>query len=222
MSINFENHKCMKHIKTFLVSAVLAAAVSACGSGGGNKTTTSETDTPETGIDETTMTSEPKTMIMTTTNDELRFGLSGSGTATIAWGNQKETAELLEDELKWFHLAIPDINSRTVTLSGEITGFECAWGGITELDVRRNTALTNLSLNVNQLARLDLSKNSTLTYLDVKANQFTAETLNDLFGSLHGKGGIINIAYNPGTDDCNTSIAEAKGWTVEIVELEEN
>ena len=209
----------MKNVKTFLISAVLAIAVSACGSGGAKKTTTSETAT-----NETTMTSQPdrneKTMTLITDNDELRFCLSGSGTATIVWGNEKETAELSADEFKWFTLAISDINSRTVTLSGEITGFECEWGGITEVDVSRNTTLTDLDVSVNQLKSLDVSKNTALKSLHIKANQFTAAALNDLFGTLHDKGGIINIAYNPGVDDCNISMAEAKGWEVLVVEPE--
>ena len=210
----------MKNVNTFLVSAVLAVAVSACGSGGAKKTTPSETRQ----MDETTLAAQPgsgeKIMTLITGNDALRFCLRGSGTATIVWGNEKETAELAEDEFEWFTLAIPNISARTVTLSGEITGFECEWGGITELDVSRNTALTDLSMGVNQLKSLDVSKNTALKSLHIKANQFTAAALNDLFGTLHNKGGIINIAYNPGVDDCNISMAEAKGWEVLIVEPE--
>ena len=209
----------MKHVKIFLVSAVLAAAMSACG--GGNKTTT-----PETGVDEATTTAQPEsdgnTMTLITGNDELRFSLSGTGTATIVWGNKKETVALSEDESTSFVIDIPDINSRTVTISGEnMTSFGCVWGGLTAFDVSRNTALKMLYLKVNQLTGLDLSKNSALTYVDIIANSFSAAALDDLFGTLHGKGGTINIAYNPGTDDCNKSIAEAKGWTVEVVEAEE-
>jgi len=164
--------------------------------------------------------SSVETMTLITGNEELRFSMSGTGTATIVWGNQKETAELSEDEHISFILDIPDINSRTVTISGNITGIECVWGELTAVDVSRNTALKTLLLSMSHLTGLDLSKNSALTYVDVKANQFAAAALNDLFGSLHGNGGTINIAYNPGTDDCNKSIAEAKGWTVETAEYE--
>ena len=159
-------------------------------------------------------------MTLITSADELRFSMCGTGTATIVWGNQKETAELSEDEHTSFILDIPDINSRTVTISGNITGFECVWGELTVVDVSKNTALEKLLISMSPLTGLDLSKNSALTYVDVKANQFSAEALNELFGSLHGNGGTINIAYNPGTDDCNKSIAEKKGWKVETTEFE--
>ena len=157
-------------------------------------------------------------MTLITGADELRFSMSGTGTATIVWGAQKETAELSEDEHTSFILDIPDINSRTVTIYGNIKGIECVWGEITAVDVSRNTSLQKLLISMSPLTGLDVSKNSALTYVDVKANQFSAEALNELFGSLHGNGGTINIAYNPGTDECNKSIAEAKGWKVETTE----
>jgi Leucine-rich repeat (LRR) protein len=164
-----------------------------------------------------------RTMTMTTSNDEVRFVLNGSGTATVDWGNGSEKKTLEISEYTDFSREFSNTNSRTVTISGmNISYFGCIWGGLTELDVSGNTTLKELSLKVNQLTRLDLLKNTALTYVDIKANQLTAAALNDLFRTLHSKGGIINIAYNPGTDDCNKSIAEAKGWTVEIVEQEED
>ena len=215
-----------KEFLTIFTAAVLAIAVSTCGSDGANKTTTSETkQKSKTEMDKTTRKSKPdsneKNMTMTTTNDELRFSLGGSGTATVAWGNEKKTVKLAGNQYKSFVIDFSNATSRTVTISGKkITYFDCVWGGLTKLDVSKNTALTELILNVNQLKSLDLSKNTALTYLDLKANQFTATALNNLFGTLHGKGGTINIAYNPGTDNCNKRIAEAKKWTVEIVEQE--
>ncbi|MDR0794882.1 MAG: hypothetical protein LBE79_02330 [Tannerella sp.] len=162
-------------------------------------------------------------MTLTTNNNVISLGLQGTGTATIDWkdGSENETAEI--SEYTGFMREYPDTELRTMTISGKhITEFGCIWAGITELDVSKVTTLTTLSLKVNQLTSLDLSKNTVLAYIDIKANQFTASALNDLFGTLHGNGGTINIAYNPGTDDCDKSIAEAKGWTVEVVEPEED
>ena len=159
-----------------------------------------------------------ETMTLITGADELRFNMSGTGTVTIAWGNQKETAVLSEDE-QLFILDIPDINSRTVTISGKVKRFECEWGELTAVDVSRNTALEKLRIRFSDyLTSLDLSKNIALTYVDVSGGQFSFEALNDLFGSLHGNGGTINIFGNPGTDDCNKSIAQAKGWKVQTTE----
>ena len=41
--------------------------------------------------------------------------------------------------------------------------------------------------------------------------------MNNLFETLHDNGfdKTIDIANNPGSTDCNPSIAQAKGWTVE-------
>ena len=92
----------------------------------------------------------------------------------------------------------------------------CWKNQLTTLDVSRNTALTNLDCWNNQLTTLDVSRNTELTRLSVENNQFTAASLNALFGSLQqGNSGEIIIAYNPGSADCDPSIAEAKGWTVE-------
>ena len=185
--------------------------------------------TAEPDAGETTMAAEPDifmpamTMKMTMNNPTKNLGLQGSGTATVDWrgdGAEKETKEL--SGVTSFVREFSGINSLTITVSGaNIITLDCVWAGITELDVSRNTALTTLSLKVNQLTSLDLSKNTALTYINIKANQFTAAALDDLFHTLHGSGGTINIAYNPGTDDCNKSIAEKKGWTVEITETED-
>ena len=89
-------------------------------------------------------------------------------------------------------------------------------GQLTSLDVSKNTALTQLSVG-DQLTSLDVSKNTALTELSVPSNQLTAAALNALFGTLHsntisGKTKTIYIRDNPGTADCDRSIAESKGW----------
>jgi hypothetical protein len=187
----------------------------ACGGGSGSTNSTNTIQATKPAIVE-------QSIKIITDNKEVRLGLMGSGTATVDWGDgsAKETLEL--SEYTAFVREFPDENFRTITVSGkDITVFSCIWGALSVLDVRRNPMLTELSLKVNQLETLDLTQNTALKYVDIKANQFTAAALNELFGTLHSNGGTINIAYNPGTDDCNKSIAEAKGWTVEIVEPEE-
>jgi len=85
------------------------------------------------------------------------------------------------------------------------------------LDVSKNTALTTLVVHGGQLTSLDVSKNTALTTLGVFSNQLTSSALNTLFGTLHSNVGekTINISNNPGAADCDRSIAERKGWTVE-------
>ena len=96
---------------------------------------------------------------------------------------------------------------------------------LTALDVSKNTALERLSCNFNQITHLDVSKNTTLWLLEVVGNQFTAAALNDLFRTLPDRsklgpeyvGGIHISTYsgggNPGNNDCECSIAEARGWS---------
>ena len=64
---------------------------------------------------------------------------------------------------------------------------------------------------------LDLSKNTSLTILDCVYNKLTSSALNALFETLHSNAGekIISILGNPGDKDCDRSIAERKGWTVQ-------
>ena len=87
---------------------------------------------------------------------------------------------------------------------------------LTDLDVSKNTALLQLYCSNNKLTGLDVSNNTELTILNCSGNQLTGSGLNALFGTLHSKEDIrktVNITGNPGTDDCDFSIAENKGWT---------
>jgi len=90
---------------------------------------------------------------------------------------------------------------------------------LTSLNVSGLTSLGSLDVSNNQLTTLNVSGCTTLRSLNVRMNQFTSTNLNNLFETLHGytisefsKG--INIGFNPGTDSCDRSIAEAKEWIV--------
>jgi hypothetical protein len=87
------------------------------------------------------------------------------------------------------------------------------------LDVSKNTALIELFCFINQLTHLDVSKNIALDRLDCCKNKFSASALNALLVTLHDNIIEYNTVYiyqNPGTDSCNTKIAENKGWNVVI------
>jgi hypothetical protein len=89
---------------------------------------------------------------------------------------------------------------------------------LTNLDVSKNTALRNLSFASNQLTNLDVSRNTFLSFLSCAGNLFTAISLNTLFEKLHDNhidgGKSISIHFNPGTNNCDRSIATNKGWEV--------
>ena len=110
------------------------------------------------------------------------------------------------------------LTSLNVKKNTALTWLDLRNNKLTSLDVRKNTALIWLYCSDNQLTGLDVSQNTALKELDCSHNQFSAEALDALFETLHSNdiedGKTIEICHNPGTDNCNTKIAEDKGWTV--------
>jgi len=98
----------------------------------------------------------------------------------------------------------------------ELTELFCEHNELASLDVSKNVNLTRLVCTNSNLTRLDLSNNTKLIRLNCSSNNLTAPVLNALFDTLHSNSGTktIDIRNNPGTDDCDRSIAEKKGWTV--------
>ena len=103
--------------------------------------------------------------------------------------------------------------SLDVSKNTALTKLDCGGNQLTSLDVSKNTAMTELSCSSNQLTNLDVSQNTALAILSCYGNQLTAVALNALFSTLHSNPGkSIEINNNPGTDTCDKSIAERKGW----------
>ena len=91
------------------------------------------------------------------------------------------------------------------------------------LDVSKNTALKFLTVSKNQLTALDVTHNTALIQLAVNGNQLDDTALNALFGTLHpypeslvGYRKTIDISENPGSNNCDQSIANGNGWRVQI------
>jgi hypothetical protein len=70
---------------------------------------------------------------------------------------------------------------------------------------------------------LDVSSNTELRELFCSSNLLSTEALNNLFGTLHDNTIVIRgrvadkniyIGNNSGTNVCNPSIAEERGWRV--------
>lgn len=92
---------------------------------------------------------------------------------------------------------------------------------LTSLDVGNNTALKFLYCQDNQLKSLDVSNNTVLWRFNCSNNLFDTAALNVLFSTLHGNTidwATVYIGDNPGTDDCNLSIATEKGWMISLFE----
>ena len=106
-----------------------------------------------------------------------------------------------------------------------LTYLDCHNNELNSLDLSTNTALQELICwHSWQLSSLDISKNIALTsYLNCRDNNLSASALNKIFNDLpKGKKwdgyeqSTIDIGNNPGTDTCDKSIAENKGWIVRI------
>ena len=106
-----------------------------------------------------------------------------------------------------------------ITISGEqLISLVCPNMNVISLDVNDNTQLIELYCSGNQITEINLSDLKKMKTIDCKANHLSAEAINALFESLHDDYQIemksINIADNPGTQSCDISVAENKGWIV--------
>ncbi len=108
-----------------------------------------------------------------------------------------------------------NLTSLDISKNTALTDLYCGENNLTSLDISKNTALTDLSCGGNNLTSLDVSKNTALTDLYCGENNLTSSALNQIFRDLpQGKTGNIFIYDNPGSETCDKSIAENKGWEV--------
>ena len=117
-----------------------------------------------------------------------------------------------------------NLTSLDITKNTALTKLWCHHNNLTSLDVTNNIMLIDLSCENNNLTSLDVSKNTALTYLHCENNNLSASALNKIFNDLpqgkkwneygQKKQSTIDIRNNPGTDTCDKSIAENKGWIV--------
>ena len=109
---------------------------------------------------------------MTTERDgDFRFILSGSGVATVDWGDGSEKVTLTIDRRVSFEHTYPSATIRTITVNGDnITELYCEY--LTSLDVSKNTELTRLNVR-GSLKILDVGKNKALTLLECYGHELT-------------------------------------------------
>ena len=109
------------------------------------------------------------------------------------------------------------ITELQITLFTTLQYLDCDVNLLKKIDLSENEDLKYLYCAQNKLTSLDLSNNTSLIQLSVLSNQLSKSALNDLFKTLHDnniEGKTIYIGGNPGTADCDRSIAEKKGWAV--------
>ncbi len=110
------------------------------------------------------------------TGSYVAFSLSGSGKATVDWGDgsEKKVVTLDEDGCVEVEHTHAGTSTCTIAVYGEnITALDCKGNNLTYLDVSKNTELTYLDCSDNQLNYLDVSKNAALKVLWCNGNQLT-------------------------------------------------
>lgn len=108
-----------------------------------------------------------------------------------------------------------ELTNLDISQNVALTDFFCNGNKLINLDFSQNVALTTLFCNGNELSNLDFSQNIALNYIYCSSNNLSTEALNSLFESLsYHENGKLKFSNNPGTDTCDRSIYEAKGWTI--------
>ncbi|KGN91819.1 hypothetical protein HQ43_07010 [Porphyromonas canoris] len=135
------------------------------------------------------------------------------------------------------------LTSLDVSKNTALVDLGCYGNELTSLDVSKNTALKGLFCGANLFTSLDVSKNTKLDALACDYNRdltslkipgsirdrlhckeckLSAEMLNEIFRTLPdvtkqpGGKKTVYIYGNPGTDECDKSIATSKGWKVSL------
>jgi hypothetical protein len=190
-----------------------------------------------------TLTVEPTEVVtFTSASTSVRFAASFTNNADrflyIDWGDGSAgTALAYTGILTYNHTYTDDTSSHTVTVktvrlsyfsitdqqATAVTVSGCTSLGtlllynnqLTSFTVSGCTALTTLQLHNNRLTSFAMSGCTALSELKLQNNRFSYLELNNLFGILPmGAYRTVYIYGNPGTSACDTSLAAARGWTV--------
>lgn len=146
------------------------------------------------------------------------FELSGYNGCSVRTIDFKDCNSLLGIELY-----NKDLTSLDVSNLKALTYLDCYDNDLTSLDVSGLKALEHLECDYNDLTSLDIKGCPSLIYVSCSNNDLSAEALNKIFNDLpqskpeideYGDEtySIIYFARNPGSNTCDKSIAEKKGW----------
>jgi len=122
--------------------------------------------------------------------------------------------------LLWLECDNNQLESLDISHNTELSTLYCNMNQLKNLDVSGNIELVQMDCSNNQLLKLDFSKNPNLVAMACNYNELSSEALNAMFETLHNNIHpriplkIVHVGNNPGTDDCDISIAVNKGWAV--------
>ncbi|MFC5411169.1 metallophosphoesterase [Larkinella bovis] len=112
---------------------------------------------------------------MITEGRKVSIQWSGSGSATVDWGDgSKKEVLTLKESVSQIDHTYSGASARTITIHGDrITTLNCQGAGLTYLDVSKNTELTALDCSDNRLMNLNVRHNPALKTLWCNGNQLT-------------------------------------------------
>jgi len=146
---------------------------------------------------------------------DLDFGNKPNLTTLVCAGNQLTNLDVSKNLLlNKFYCQNNMLTNLDLSKTMFLEEVDCSENQLTNLNLNVHKRLTSLICSGNRLSSLDLSQNPALTLLNCSDNNLTTSALNDLFASLPNNAGNIFIDGNPGTKNCDQSIATAKGWKV--------
>jgi len=113
-----------------------------------------------------------------------------------------------------------DIASLDLARCAALRRLVCGDNLLTALDVAGNTALEELECYGNDIDVIALGRNPRLSLVDCRYNALSPHGIEDIFRALPRPSAdmhaTIAISDNPGAGECDTSIAEAKNWRVDV------
>lgn len=115
-----------------------------------------------------------KIAMITEADGRVSIGLSGSGVATIDWGDgsRKQTLSLAKDTIARIDHTYSGPSTHTISINGDkITSLDCKGIKLSHLDVGKNAELASLNCSENRLKHVDLSNNTALKVLWCNGNQ---------------------------------------------------
>lgn len=139
----------------------------------------------------------------------------------ISGGNNKLTEVDLSfcPEMDQINLDDNAINKLVITPSESLHTLTLRNNKLSSLDLVNKPKLAVLSLENNSISELNIAGNQDLSNVDISKNQFSGTALNKVFTDLPMPlysflSPWIRITSNPGTNQCDSTIATVKKWKV--------
>ena len=142
---------------------------------------------------------------------------------SIDWGDGVTDEFTINEEIKNCSHEYSNNNLRTIIIhTEELEGIGKMSGNYEEIRFGECPFLEEISFPNLGLITLEIEKAERLRYLDCSNNNLSASALNTLFESLPDvSDGVINYKDNDGSETCDNSITEDKGWNDELVKPDE-